>query len=412
MVLPCDLVCELGGDKLLQAWMVKSASLSELLGDPHASEVSHSGGLGVWYQTKTATPVKGEETDFIATAPLPSAPTLPPKDSLLPHISKLVYSMPKDSLKDLMDEKRGFPIRHGLLRRHPKLKMLSTHRDAHLYILPRWIMDFVQENERLESIGEDVIGWWAKASWQTGLSKKLGITTVLESSEAEDENTSAQEDDSISPDDADTEELRRDNLSGGFQIRSDVTHYNQESGDAAQSTDQEIIPQMLAYIHPSTQSAPLIRRADTAQLLLSISLQLAKLPSVEEVGVEPASPFAHTRKVAYPEGVKPRTTITRQDSLVADNVTVEEKTSIKESVIGANCQIREGAKLSQCLLMDGVVVGKGCKLTRCILGKRCEIGENSVLTDCEVQENLLVEAKSELKILLRLRASTLYAQNF
>jgi translation initiation factor eIF-2B subunit gamma len=76
-------------------------------------------------------------------------------------------------------------------------------------------------------------------------------------------------------------------------------------------------------------------------------------------------------------------------------VTVQEKTSIKECVVGANCQIGEGAKLSQCLLMDGVVVGKNCKLTKCILGKRSELGEGCVLTECEVQENLLVEAKSE-----------------
>jgi translation initiation factor eIF-2B subunit gamma len=153
---------------------------------------------------------------------------------------------------------------------------------------------------------------------------------------------------------------------------------------------------MLAYIHPSTSTAPLIRRVDTAQLLLQISLQLAKLPSLEETGPDaPASPFAHARKVAYPEGVKSRTTITKQDSLVADNVTVQEKTSIKECVVGANCQIGEGAKLSQCLLMDGVVVGRNCKLTKCILGRRSELGEGCVLTECEVQENLLVEAKSE-----------------
>jgi translation initiation factor eIF-2B subunit gamma len=47
--------------------------------------------------------------------------------------------------------------------------------------------------------------------------------------------------------------------------------------------------------------------------------------------------------------------------------------------------------------MDGVVVGKGCKLTGCILGRRSEIGEDSVLTDCEVQENLIVAAKTEDK---------------
>ncbi|EMR62451.1 putative eukaryotic translation initiation factor eif-2b subunit 3 protein [Eutypa lata UCREL1] len=76
---------------------------------------------------------------------------------------------------------------------------------------------------------------------------------------------------------------------------------------------------------------------------------------------------------------------------------VDEKTSIKESVVGANCQIKEGAKLFQCLLMDGVVVGKGCKLTRCILGRRSDIGEGSTLTDCEVQENLLIEPRTDDK---------------
>lgn len=156
---------------------------------------------------------------------------------------------------------------------------------------------------------------------------------------------------------------------------------------------------MIAYLHSNkTQEAgSIVRRVDTAQLLLAISLQLAKLPSLEEAGADAASPFAHPRKVAYPEGVKPRTTITKADSLIAENVTVEEKTSIKECVIGAGCQIQEGAKLSQCLLMDGVVVGKGCKLTKCILGKRSVIGDGSVLTDCEVQENLLVEPRSKLK---------------
>jgi translation initiation factor eIF-2B subunit gamma len=168
-----------------------------------------------------------------------------------------------------------------------------------------------------------------------------------------------------------------------------------DSGDITPQDGHAGVPPILAYVHPSQPSGPLVRRVDTAKLLLAISLELAKLPSVEEAGLDAASPFAHARKVAYPEGVKARTTITQKDSLVAENVTVQEKTSIKESVIGANCQINEGAKLQQCLLMDGVVVGKNCKLTRCILGKRSEIGDGSTLTDCEVQENLFVEPKSE-----------------
>lgn len=396
VVLPCDLVCELGGDKLLQAWYVKSASLGDLLGD--ASVKERSGGLGVWYETKTATPVKGEETDFVATVPQPSSSVPAPKGSLLPNLSNVVYSMPTDSLKDLTDEKTGFPIRHGLLRRHPRIRMLTTHRDAHIYIFPHWVMDFISENERLESIGEDVIGWWAKATWQSGLSEKLGFRKILGMHKQEGEEPSSANDTATPSEEGGSDE--HTDASGGEQTESRPNPGRKESASSVKEEDGIVVPPMLAYIHPSSSTAPsnpLVRRVDTAKLLLAISLELAKLPSVEEVGAEAASPFAHARKVAYPEGVKQRTTITKADSLVDNNVTVQEKTSIKESVIGANCQIGEGAKLQQCVLMEGVVIGKNCKLTKCVLGKRSEIGDGSILTDVEVQENLYVEPKTEEK---------------
>ncbi|KAK4130318.1 hypothetical protein BT67DRAFT_437143 [Trichocladium antarcticum] len=405
LVLPCDLVCELGADKLLQAWMVKSASLEDLVGDPELSHEPRSGGLGVWYQTKTATPIKGEETDFVATVPLPSSSVLPPKGSLFPDMAKLVYSTPTDSLKDLVEERKGFPTRHALLRKHPRVRMLTTHRDAHIYIFPHWVMEFVKENERLETIGEDVIGWWAKAGWQKGLSTKLGLDNVLRrpGSDSDSENASP----SVStPRKLTLNSTAADEPNTVVSVQSHDSHSQSSSPSRnPAATDTEApVPPMLAYIHPSQPTAagpppPLIRRVDTAQLLLQISLLLAKLPSLEESLPDdpPPSPFAHARKVAYPEGVKPRTTITKADSLVADNVTVSEKTSIKECVIGANCQIGEGARLAGCLLMDGVVVGRHCKLTKCILGRRSEIGEGCVLTDCEVQENLLVESKTEAK---------------
>lgn len=393
MILPCDLVCELGGDQLLQSWMIHSQTLRDLAGNKWGSikdtQGLHSGGLGVWYQTKTETPIKGLETDFIATTPLPSS-SASAKESLTRHISKLVYSMPTDSLNDLMDERRGFPVRHSLIRSHPRVQMRMTHRDAHIYIFPRWIMDFVNENERLDSIGEDVVGWWAKAGWQTGLAQKLGFDKIFDPASNKKAEASLARDDSTSSSHGtpDPEEPRVAVTSNPLQA-----HITNATSDQSTSTSDRI-PSILAYIHPSQPDAPLIRRVDTAQLLLATSLQLAKLPSVEEAG---DSPFAHPRKVMYPEGVKGRTTITRPDSLVGENVTVDEKVAIKETVVGANCQIKEGAKLSQCLLMDGVVVGKNCKLTRCILGKRSEIGDNCTLTDCEVQENLLVEPRSEEK---------------
>ncbi|KAI1195319.1 nucleotide-diphospho-sugar transferase [Nemania serpens] len=386
LVLPCDLVCGIGGDRLLQTWMVKAASLPDLLGD----ELSpyYSGGLGVWYETKSANPVKGEETDFLATTPMAkdfTAPTNP----ILQHLSYLALSMPTDSFKDLVEAKNAFPLRHGLLRRHPKLRILTTHRDAHIYFLPRWIMDFVKNNDKLETIGEDVVGWWAKATWQAGLSEKLGLAKALQGRVANTDSTGSTRQESFSP--------QGEILNSQESDSSPATDPDDVHNSLLNKGTQPTVPPVLAYIHPSDPDAPFLRRVDTAQLLLSVSLRLAKLPSVEETGPDAASPFAHPKKVAYPDGVKPRTTITRQDCLIANNVMVDEKTSIKECVVGANCQIKEGAKLFQCLLMDDVVVGKGCKLTRCILGKRSNIGEGSTLTDCEVQENLLVEPRTDDK---------------
>lgn len=399
VILPCDLVCELEGDKLLQAWQVQSASLTEMLGTKrfaNGQQARYSGGLGVWYDTKANTPIKKEETDFIATAPLAPSPTSSLKGSLSSDVSKLVYSMPTDSLKDSMEERKGLALRHGLLRANPRIRMLTTHRDAHIYILPRWVLDFVKENDRLESISEDVVGWWAKACWQSGLAEKLRIKEIC-----------SQNQDSTDSQDSPRSDNSQSALSPHGRMVSSMTGLRASDPGLSRDLSEQLLsatdnkssdpPSILAYVHSGARqtTGSLIRRVDTAQLLLAISLQLAKLPPVEETGPDAASPYAHAKKIAHPEGVKSRTTITKQDCLIAENVTVEEKVSIKESVVGTGCQINEGAKLSQCLLMEGVVIGKNCKLSKCILGKRCVIGDNSVLTDCEVQENLLVEQRSK-----------------
>ncbi len=67
---------------------------SDLFGDRRSPHALHSGGLGVWYETRSETPIKGEETDFAATTPLPATAALPAKGSLLSNLSSLVYSMP------------------------------------------------------------------------------------------------------------------------------------------------------------------------------------------------------------------------------------------------------------------------------------------------------------------------------
>ncbi|KAL8686152.1 MAG: hypothetical protein Q9218_007309 [Villophora microphyllina] len=149
MVLPCDLISELPGELLLDTWMVHAAGL--------VGSSTLPGALGVWYPTKGEHAVKGEETNFLITAKVSPAVVPPYGDSLRPNLSKLVYATTTDTLNDITEDKKCFPIRHGLLRKHGRIRMLTTTRDAHIYLFPYWVLDFINHNPSFDSIGEDIV---------------------------------------------------------------------------------------------------------------------------------------------------------------------------------------------------------------------------------------------------------------
>lgn len=415
LVLPCDIICEVAGESLLEAWMIQQAGLggaaagtSEYRGPKMGiggEKGGRRGGLGVWFETKGEGSVKGEETDFVITTPLESPIVPPAQGSLRSNVSRLVYSTTTDTLKDITEEKKSFPIRHGLIRKYGRLRMLTTYRDAHIYLFPHWVLEMVKKNDSMDSISEDLVGWWAKASWQKGLGDKLGLREVFD-----DTDDHAREHGShhsgLLEEDMDisslsttwTSDLKpKPSKSAQLEFASRVSTPALQRSAGAPPTEPLVIPPILAYIHPSSADAPLIRRVDTAAALLSVSLRLAKLESVEEAGRIASSPFAHAHKIAYQGGVAQRCTVSKADCLLAENVTVEEKAVIKESVIGANCHVKSGARLSRCVLMDGVVVGERCQLMGCIVGRRAQVGRESVLKECEVQEGNVVAEETDAK---------------
>lgn len=414
IVLPCDIVCELDGTSLVDAWMVEQGGFAGASGglDHNGGKIAYGaggeklgrrGGMGVWYETKGEGSRKKEETDFIATTPLPKPIVSVPTDSLRRNISKLVYSVPTDTLNDITEEQKTFPLRYSLIRKHARIRMLTTHRDAHIYIFPYWVMEMIRKNEKFESISEEVMGWWAKASWQDGLGEKLGLRQILQEENEESDHGSQMVEEDIdvskfsttySGNNVENEESSTTALASRVTRSSSIP----DSAKSLTANPKLTIPPILAYVQPSGLNEPLIRRVDDSHLLLTISLRLAKLPSIEEVGKEAASPFAHHSKIAHKESIPRKCRVEAENSLLADNVIVEEKTNIKESVIGSNCKIGEGARLLRCLLMDGVEVGPNVQLTDCILGRRCKMeggdakdGDKTVLKDCEVQDGQVIE---------------------
>ena len=363
------------------------------------------GGLGVWFDTKGEGSVKGEETDFVITAPLNGPIVPPPEGSLRSHISQLVYSTTADTLSDITSEKKSFPIRHGLIRKHGKIRILNTFRDAHIYLFPHWVLEIAKLNESTDSIGEDVVGLWAKAGWQNGLGDKLGLREILgHPDDSQDGTETYSHHSGILEEDMDIYNMSTTQTgSSNNASLTKVSSFASRVSTPHKSQQKLNIPPILAYIHPSSSTAtsssmstprpsPLIRRVDTSHLLLSVSLYLATLPSFSDssISILNPSPFSHPDKISPQSTIAPRTTIHTPTTLIGPNSTISEKCVIKECVIGANCSVQVGARLTKCLLMDGVEIGEKVQLTGCILGRRSRIGKECVLWECEVQNGNMV----------------------
>lgn len=423
IVLPCDLICEVDGSDLVETWMTLESGLGGASGGfedgVKADNVrggergGRRGGMGVWFPTKGLEGIstKHDETDFIATTPLPPPTVAVPDKFLRKNIEQVVLSIPSSTVKDITEEHKSLPIRHMLVKRHGNVKMKMNHRDAHIYILPFWALEMMQLNE-FDSIAEDVLGWWAKASWQEGLVDKLGLRGILDPETKNEETDDMMMESMTLEDDID---LAGMSSTSGRSAPAPVAETPSPgsgasrlpaSVKAALKPQKSItIPPLVAYVQPPFTAAnaltqPLIRRVDTTSLLLSVSLRLAKLPSITECNQTGATPshLAHTAKVAHPDMVQAQSRISESDSLIAENVTIGSRVNIKESVIGVGCTIGTGSRLTRCLLMDGVTVGDFVTLTGCILGRRCKIvggqprdEDKTKLTDCEVQSGYVVE---------------------
>lgn len=359
LVLPCDLICELPAESLIETWLLQQDDDFTLYLNP--GKQSSKSGLGVWYDTRTEQTIKKTETDFLITAPLPKTPVPSPPGSLRPHLSQLVNTMTTDTLNDKTVDRLGEPkplsIRASLIEKHPRTRILNAHRDAHIYIFPHWMLSYARSNPHLDTISEDLVAWWAKATWQPGLAQKLQLPFATPAA----------------------------------------------------------VPPILAYIHPSpppppapskedskkasstpmsakleqTSAAPFILRADTPHQLLLTSLHLATFT--------PPHPFSHPQSRSPQASIPPNTTITDATSLIGPFTTIAPQSTVRDTVIGANCEIGSRVRLTRCLVMDGAKIEDGAVLVGTVVGKGAKVGKKCNLAECVVQGGMVVEEGTEGK---------------
>jgi len=436
VLLPCDLICEISGDTFLESYFTRLGGPGGIGGSGTGFDTSRNellalggerrgrrGGLSIWYNTvDREESVKGEECDFMCTTKPDPEHDIPLSKSssakLQGVVRKLVWTMPMSELWDQCEEDKSWKIRQSLLRKHGAIKCMTKYRDSHIYFFPHWVKEFAKLNGDFESISEDLVGTWAKAEWRKpSYRARFGARKIFT------QKSSTERSDIPSHERPIEEEIDLLSLSSTqitihppshspstqrtARLASRV-HADPEdsilSPDGASQVGQEAgpvppVPPILSYILPSAADAPLVRRVDTTPLLLSVSLSLAKFPSLEECAASksPASPFAHPAKIHATTTIAPRVTISRSDTLIDSNTTIATQCVIKSSVIGAGVAIGTGTRITGCVIMDGVTVGDKCVLTNTVIGKKAKVGAKCALTNCEVQDGNAVSDGTEGK---------------
>lgn len=85
------------------------------------------------------------------------------------------------------------------------------------------------------------------------------------------------------------------------------------------------------------------------------------------------------------------------DSLVGNQTTIGDKSTVKRTVVGNNCVIGPKCRLVGCVIMDNAVVNGDVHLENCIIGKGAVIRPKCRLTSCHVEGAYEVRPSTQAK---------------
>ncbi|KAI8922844.1 trimeric LpxA-like protein, partial [Entophlyctis helioformis] len=99
----------------------------------------------------------------------------------------------------------------------------------------------------------------------------------------------------------------------------------------------------------------------------------------------------HMARVPASAVINPKTQV-GGDSLVGEGSMIDERSSVKKSIIGNHCTVGKNVKITNSIIMDYVNIEDNVKLEGCVVCSNAKIGERAQLKDCEVSAEKIVAA--------------------
>ncbi|XP_011405789.2 PREDICTED: translation initiation factor eIF-2B subunit gamma-like [Amphimedon queenslandica] len=223
-----------------------------------------------------------------------------------------------------------------MLQRTPHFKMHSNLLDSHVYIVSRWVLDYMQEHlKNALSFKREVL---------PHLLKNQDSKILLQFSE---------------------------------RFHDDIDKL------ASQYSSSPIPSPTQCHAHTIT-GAELCTRVNTVSLYMEANRMIG----------QHSSSFMLDSGTSG-QGIK--SSAISGDSVVDESTQLSDKVSVKRSMIGRHCVIGEKVKVINSVIMDHVVIGESCTIQNSILCNQVRLEEKATLKDCTVGPRVTINSKAEHK---------------
>ncbi|XP_039480130.1 translation initiation factor eIF-2B subunit gamma [Drosophila santomea] len=249
-------------------------------------------------------------------------------------------------------------IQRHLLKNRGRLEVYSRLVDAHVYVLKKWVIDYLRRKENISTFKGEFLPHLIKKQHSKRPPKTVQDTTSEVGVVTKNEDH--------------------------------VLHY----------VDHTILDQKItqtSLFNQSLSQAPyhgdVVRCYGIQAPKDAIGVRVNNTLSFLAINRKLASIWNNLCGEKHPlisPGAVVKSTQTKE-IIAADNAKLSEKTSLNFSVFGPNCIINPKNIVANSLIMSNAVVEEGCNIDNCIIGHRAQVKSGSVLKNCIIGPNYVVE---------------------
>ncbi|XP_055534379.1 translation initiation factor eIF-2B subunit gamma [Wyeomyia smithii] len=255
-----------------------------------------------------------------------------------------------------------FKLPGHLLRQHESVELCSGLLDAHVYVMKKWMIDYIEASSNISSLKGELLPYILKRQLYTSLNSQQ-----------------TQMDKAISEINMITKSNDIFRLISNSEIdkkMSDSSIFNQEPpfGNNLLGCYAVTAPKNTFGVRVNTLSAFYLANRQIYNVFSSI------VDSPVTTLIAPNCDI-NSNQVSK--------------TAVGEQTVIHEKTSITSSTIGANCVIKPKVLILTSILMDNVIVEESVVIENCILSDNSIIKSGSILRNCLIGANYIVSQNSQ-----------------